>query len=253
MKQQLTAAHDLTVRDYQRVFAVLEHVESARTVTDFRELTLEAFGSALGYRNTTFFRGPTFATLFQDPDPLLAGRMPSMIREYRAEWSQHDVFSLPESLSLFSRTNAASAEELHVLPDHSRQYLDQWFGRYGMSSVNAVYLRPGGQHALIGVFGPDRMVGPAQLEVLRLLGKHLSAISQHLPAGDDTSRGDDLLSTLSPRDRDVAELICNGLSNAMIGHVLSLTEGTVKKYVSRILAQTGCRSRTELVLCLRQH
>ena len=249
MRQGTAVAQDLTVRDYERIFAVLERVESARTVSDFRELTLEAFGSALGYRNTTFFRGPTFATLFEDPDPLLAGRMRALIREYRTEWSRYDVFTLPESLSLLTRTFAASTDELHALPTYSHQYLDQWLGRYGMSSVNAVYLRPGGQHALIGVFGPDQMVGPNELGVLRLLGKQLSAISRNLPAD---IAGDDLLSTLSPRDQEVAELICNGLTNAMIGRVLALTEGTVKKYVSRILAQTGCRSRTELALCLQR-
>lgn len=249
MKQSTATIGDLTVRDYERVFQVLERVESARTITDFREMTLEAFGSTFGYRNTTFFRGPTFATLFEDPDPLLAGRTRTMIREYRSDWSRYDVFTLPESLSLLTRTNAASTGELHAVPEYSRQYLDRWLGRHGMSSVNAVYVRPGGQHALIGVFGPDKMVGPTELAVLRLLGKQLSAISRHLPV-DDAVRGD-LLSTLSPRDQEVAELVCNGLTNAMIGRVLALTEGTVKKYVSRILAQTGCRSRTELVLYLQ--
>ncbi|WP_181781559.1 helix-turn-helix transcriptional regulator [Pseudonocardia pini] len=238
----------LTVRDYARVFDVLERVNPARDVDDFRERTLEAFGSVLGYRNTTFFRGPTYATLFEDPDPLLNGRMRALVREYRSGWSKYDVFSLPESLALLGRTHAVSVDELHRMPEASRLYLDDWLARRGLPSANAVYVRPAGEHALIGVFGEEGVVGPADLRVLRLLGRQLSALCRHLP-GSREDRPD--LGELSPRHREVAALVCEGLTNATIGRVLSLTEGTVKKYVSHVLAATACRSRTELVLRLR--
>lgn len=241
-------ADELSVRDYARVFQVLERVESARSVDDFRGRALEAFASVLGYRNTTFFRGPTFATLFDDPDPLLTGRMRALMREYRAGWSRYDVFSLPESMALLGRTHAASVSELHALPHHSRQYLDEWLVRRGLPSVNAVYLRPGGEHALLGVFGEDDLVGAHELAVLRLLGRRLSAVCRWLPVDEDASP--DALGNLSPRQQEVARLVCEGLTNAMIGRVLVLTEGTVKKYVSQILTDTACRSRTELVLRL---
>jgi len=42
------------------------------------------------------------------------------------------------------------------------------------------------------------------------------------------------------------------LTNAAIGRRLALAEDTVKKYVSRMLAATDCRSRTELALLVAQ-
>jgi len=76
-------------------------------------------------------------------------------------------------------------------------------------------------------------------------------ISRGLPAEPDP--GPHLLGRLSNRQREVAELVATGLTNASIGRRLSLTEDTVKKYVSRALAATGCRTRTELALLARSN
>ncbi|MER5673729.1 helix-turn-helix transcriptional regulator [Pseudonocardia alni] len=237
------------VREYRRVFEVLERVDSARTVDEFAERTVEALGSVLGYRNTTFFRGATYSTLFTDPDPLLNGRMPGLVREYRSQWHSYDVFSYPESTALLGRTHAASVSELKVVPAEARAYLDDWLVRRGLPSVNALYLRPAGEHALLGIFGEDDLLGPADMPMLRLLARQLSALSRGMGPCRSSARGP--AARLSPRRREVAELVCEGLTNARIGERLSLTEGTVKKYVGQVLADTGCRSRTELVLYLR--
>jgi DNA-binding NarL/FixJ family response regulator len=49
----------------------------------------------------------------------------------------------------------------------------------------------------------------------------------------------------------VVRLVADGLSNAEIAQTLSLAEDSIKKYVSRILAVTGCQSRMELALLAR--
>lgn len=100
----------------------------------------------------------------------------------------------------------------------------------------------------MGVFDKDGAVGRRELAVLRLLGRRLSAFAKLLPA-EATAPPE--VESLTPRMRQVADLVCEGLTNARIAETLSLTEDTVKKYVTRILAETGCRSRTELVLFLR--
>ena len=53
---------------------------------------------------------------------------------------------------------------------------------------------------------------------------------------------------LSARERDVLRLLGTGATNREIAERLSLTEGTVKNYISAILAKTGFRDRTNAAL-----
>jgi DNA-binding NarL/FixJ family response regulator len=50
---------------------------------------------------------------------------------------------------------------------------------------------------------------------------------------------------LTARERDVLSLLCEGLSNAAIGHRLALTEKTVKNHLNHVFAKLQVRSRTE--------
>jgi DNA-binding NarL/FixJ family response regulator len=51
------------------------------------------------------------------------------------------------------------------------------------------------------------------------------------------------LYALTPRERDVAALVAEGLSNKQIARKLDITVGTVKHYVHQILAKTGLQGR----------
>ena len=53
---------------------------------------------------------------------------------------------------------------------------------------------------------------------------------------------------LSRREEEVLELLGAGLSNAVIGHRLGLTEKTVKNHLNHIFAKLGVRNRTEAVV-----
>ncbi|MBB4687060.1 response regulator [Amycolatopsis jiangsuensis] len=55
----------------------------------------------------------------------------------------------------------------------------------------------------------------------------------------------DELSTLTDRERDVLELIGQGLSNREIAERLFLAEKTVKNYVTSVLAKLGMQRRTQ--------
>lgn len=61
------------------------------------------------------------------------------------------------------------------------------------------------------------------------------------------------LAGLSPRDLEVLGLIARGFSNADIAQQLSLSEGTVRNYVSRILAQLGVADRTQAAILALQY
>ncbi|GAA1864506.1 LuxR C-terminal-related transcriptional regulator [Asanoa iriomotensis] len=59
----------------------------------------------------------------------------------------------------------------------------------------------------------------------------------------DPARG-----SLTERELEVLELLCQGLSNASIAQQLWLTEKTVKNHLNHIFAKLGVRSRTEAVV-----
>jgi DNA-binding NarL/FixJ family response regulator len=62
-----------------------------------------------------------------------------------------------------------------------------------------------------------------------------------------------LLETLTGREMDVLRLIAQGHSNKEIADILHLTEGTVKGYVSTILAKLQVADRTQAALYAVKH
>lgn len=61
------------------------------------------------------------------------------------------------------------------------------------------------------------------------------------------------LQTLTGREREVLELLAQGLSNREIARRLHLTEGTVKGYVSAILTKLNVSDRTQAALYAVKH
>jgi DNA-binding NarL/FixJ family response regulator len=58
----------------------------------------------------------------------------------------------------------------------------------------------------------------------------------------------DPVETLSRREREVYELVCEGLSNGEIARRLFISEGTVKVHVHHVFDKLGIRSRTALAM-----
>lgn len=61
----------------------------------------------------------------------------------------------------------------------------------------------------------------------------------------DKSPTDSKLAALTEREREVLDLIAEGLTNKQIGERLFLAEKTVKNYVSGVLAKLGMQRRTQ--------
>ncbi|MDH6129916.1 response regulator transcription factor [Kitasatospora sp. GP82] len=79
-------------------------------------------------------------------------------------------------------------------------------------------------------------------------------IVDSLAAGPAVARGEAArrrLAALSEREREVLDLLGEGLSNADVGTRLYMSEGTVKTYVSRILAKLECENRVQAALLAR--
>lgn len=68
------------------------------------------------------------------------------------------------------------------------------------------------------------------------------------PIDDQTRRMIERLSSLTPQQIRVLQMICNGLLNKQIAYELQVGETTVKAHVSEILRKLGVSSRTQAVI-----
>jgi DNA-binding CsgD family transcriptional regulator len=67
------------------------------------------------------------------------------------------------------------------------------------------------------------------------------------------SPADDLaIEDLTAREREVLELLAQGLDNNRIARDLGISEKTVRNYVSAVIEKLGCRSRAEAIVRTRE-
>jgi DNA-binding NarL/FixJ family response regulator len=66
---------------------------------------------------------------------------------------------------------------------------------------------------------------------------------QNIPPSDPT-----VMQALNEREIEILKLLANGLTNAEIAEQLFLTRGTVRNYVSALLAKLGVEDRTQAAL-----
>jgi DNA-binding CsgD family transcriptional regulator len=81
---------------------------------------------------------------------------------------------------------------------------------------------------------------------LRRLGDRPAAPSGRAAAAAALQEGD-VLTALTPREREIVALVGQGRSNKQVGAVLHLSEKTIENNLSRVYAKLGASSRSELV------
>ncbi|PPJ14424.1 LuxR family transcriptional regulator [Nocardia nova] len=243
----------LDARDYRRAFDIISGCHDASSLPEFREGLVESLCRHLDLANVSFFSGATFNMVFEDTAPLTQGMTVKMLPEYQDRWAAHDVFGCPAAARQLLNSSVASLDELTAegrLPASALAYVHHFLhGRWKMGSAAAMRLPlAGGRTALVGLFSRSPAeLGPHEVALLRLVGQQLAPVTKRLPIGPEVQA----LARLTGRQREVVRLVADGQTNAQIAEILCIAEDSVKKYVTRILQQTGCQSRLELALMAR--
>lgn len=109
------------------------------------------------------------------------------------------------------------------------------------AGVNGIVMKNGAEDALIEcldtVYAGQRSIDQALLQ---------RALDLSLDGGKR-----DALARLAPRERQIAELVAQGLRNREIAERLVMSEGTVKVYLHGIYQKVGVENRTGLALKAR--
>ena len=75
-----------------------------------------------------------------------------------------------------------------------------------------------------------------------------AAASPLFAGGSGETGVEAVFSALTPRERQVASLVADGMSNAEIAGRLVIETASARRYVSRILAKTGLRDRVQIAV-----
>lgn len=78
----------------------------------------------------------------------------------------------------------------------------------------------------------------------------VAALDDFLPVPAGT--GDPLIDDLTAREREVLELVAQGLDNTTIGTRLHISERTARNHVSAILAKLGINTRSQVIVRARE-
>jgi DNA-binding CsgD family transcriptional regulator len=238
----------LGIGDLRRVFALLDEVAAAGGVQALREQVMESLGRHFGYRNATFFVGPTLRRMFADQQPVVNGVAARMAPAYVESYRQHDPFALVAAAADRNRPHGplwlGGLAAMLRRPQQQR-YLETFLLRHGIQDKLVLPLPAGPQ--LVGGIGilSEHAFAPRDRAVAGLLTRHLRPL---LALQADIEIACPQPDSLPPRQAAVADLVARGLTNQEVAQELHITVDTVKKHLTAALKATGCTSRTQLAL-----
>jgi DNA-binding NarL/FixJ family response regulator len=191
--------------------------------------------------------------------PLIRGGLQSMLADSRFDivGSAADIESISGSLldvepDVILMEAAADAQEglLNALEDAevAQEYAVVVLSEQPKADWLFKALRAGVRAVLPRDATPEQLRAALEAAAAGLIVVHPSGLSEVLPAPAALSSPvPELPEPLTPREREVLQMISAGLGNKEIAGRLSISEHTVKFHVASILGKLGASTRTEAV------
>jgi two-component system, NarL family, response regulator YdfI len=191
--------------------------------------------------------------------PLIRGGLQSMLADRRFDivGSAADLHSISARLAdiepdivLMEAAADAQQELLNALEDAevAQEYAVVVLSEQPKTAWLSKALRAGVRAVLPRDATPEQLRLALEAAAAGLVVFHPSEVSAVLPAPAALSASlPDLPEPLTPREREVLQMISAGLGNKEIAGELSISEHTVKFHVASILGKLGASTRTEAV------
>jgi DNA-binding NarL/FixJ family response regulator len=162
---------------------------------------------------------------------------------------------------LHGASDEAAEKHAEVILAAGQDALEEWLAEFqeaGMATgppVLVIFDEPGANAAARAVQAGVRGVLPSEAGAEQIVSA-LDAVSKGLVVLHPTEAGAarparseeaELIEPLTPREREVLQMLAGGLGNKEIAARMKISEHTAKFHVAQILGKLGASSRTEAV------
>jgi DNA-binding CsgD family transcriptional regulator len=150
---------------------------------------------------------------------------------------------LRQALALHEQTQAAvvfldANDRIAFASPAARDLLERWFSETGTSLPEELRSRLRNQPTK-GAYEPARIAVGDQIMIVHVIENALLLEEQrHLPG-------------LTPREREILDLVAGGRTNAEIAAALWLAPGTVRRHLENVFRKLGVHTRTAAAALLR--
>ncbi|RKN12007.1 helix-turn-helix transcriptional regulator [Streptomyces radicis] len=271
----------LPAEDYRRLFGVHEAVDRAADLPAFRERLLRALEEWFGYSTISVLHGPTIGDALLGGRGIKSGYSQDFLDAYARRWITSDPFMTAEAHRLLAERGVVTLRDLRPerVPEQ-REFVERFLRPNGIHDKVGIVIDAGaegtfyvgvvvrgtgawggGTSQAAGAWGGGTSqaarawgtVGARDIAVMRALARQLAPLATVLLARDRAAAAACRGLGLTPREREVAGLVAQGLSNQQIARRMFIGVGTVKKHLTRALTKTGTTSRTHLAARWAEH
>ncbi|WP_327141684.1 helix-turn-helix transcriptional regulator [Nocardia sp. NBC_01327] len=236
----------LSAEDHRRLIGVLESVDHAADLPEFRERLLHALQNWFGFAGVAVLHGNTLTAAMFEGCGVQSGYTREFMAEYNTRWMDRDPLRGPRAAEIILARGVARLDDIE--PDSP--FVSEFLRPTGIND-KAVMVVDGGSAGLlfVGMAVVDApRVSDRDVAVLQALRRHLAPLVIEQLERDRDRRAAHANWQLTPREWEVADLAAQGLTNRQIAERLFIGVDTVKKHLTRVLAETSCASRTQLAV-----